>query len=91
MTGKERSSKDIWVDPDDAPELDDEFFEEADQYNGGKLVRRGRPRAEKTKTRITMRLDPEIIDSFKSAGPGWQTRMNKALQIFLEEHNPNEL
>lgn len=91
MTGKGRSSNDTWVDPDDAPELDDEFFQEADQYNGAKLVRRGRPKAEKTKKRITMRLDPEIIDSFQSAGPGWQTRMNKALQIFLEEHNPGDL
>jgi hypothetical protein len=31
-----------WVDPDDAPELDDEFFERADEYLGESLVRRGR-------------------------------------------------
>ncbi len=31
-----------WVDPDDAPELDDEFFGRADEYLGESLVRRGR-------------------------------------------------
>lgn len=31
-----------WIDPDDAPELTDDFFEEADEYVGEKLIRRGR-------------------------------------------------
>ncbi|MBF0108767.1 MAG: hypothetical protein HQL76_06290 [Magnetococcales bacterium] len=31
-----------WVDPDDAPELTDTFFEEADEYIGNRLIRRGR-------------------------------------------------
>ena len=31
-----------WVDPDDAHELDDDFFERADEYLGESLVRRGR-------------------------------------------------
>lgn len=75
----------------EAPSLDDDFFEQASLYNGDTLVRRGRPKADKTKRRVTMRLDPEIVDSFKAAGPGWQTRMNRALHIFLEEHNPADL
>ncbi len=29
-----------WIDPDDAPELTDDFFEQADEYTGSKLVRR---------------------------------------------------
>ena len=32
-----------WVDPDDAPELDDKFFERADEYLGESLVRRSEP------------------------------------------------
>ncbi len=32
----------VWHDPDDAPELTDEFFERAFHYEGGKLIRRGR-------------------------------------------------
>ncbi|MBF8274075.1 MAG: hypothetical protein HW380_3180 [Magnetococcales bacterium] len=31
-----------WIDPDDAPELTDAFFEEADEYIGDRLIRRGR-------------------------------------------------
>ena len=31
-----------WVDPDDAPELDADYFERADVYEGDKLIRRGR-------------------------------------------------
>ena len=31
-----------WVDPDDASELDDKFFERAGEYLGESLVRRGR-------------------------------------------------
>ncbi len=31
-----------WVDPDDAHELDNDFFERADEYLGESLVRRDR-------------------------------------------------
>ncbi|MCC5904020.1 MAG: BrnA antitoxin family protein [Halomonas sp.] len=80
-----------WIDPDDAPELDDTFFERADEYRGNTLVRRGRPKAETTKERITVRLDPDVVESFRETGPGWQTRMNQALKVFLREHSPSEL
>ncbi len=43
MKAKKRDSGTAWGDPDDAPELTEEFFEEADEYQGGRLVRRGRP------------------------------------------------
>lgn len=33
---------DIGWDPDDAPELDDEWFEKADHHVGDQLVRRGK-------------------------------------------------
>lgn len=31
----------IWKDPDDAPELTKEWFEKADRYENGRLVRKG--------------------------------------------------
>jgi hypothetical protein len=34
---------------DEAPELTDEFFERADHYRGGKLIRRGRPKSDDPK------------------------------------------
>lgn len=39
---------------------------------------RGRQKAP-TKVAITLRVDRDVLDSFKAAGPGWQTRMNEAL------------
>ncbi len=75
-----------WVDPDDAPELTDAFFEQADEYRSGILVKRGRPPQAVTKTAIKLRLDSEIIASFRAMGSGWQTRMNDALKEWLKEH-----
>ena len=91
MSANRKNTGTDWIDPDDAPELDDEFFERADEYRGDKLVRRGRPKADTVKQQVTLRLDPEIIESFKADGPGWQTRLNKALKVYLQEHNPHEL
>lgn len=70
-----------WVDPDDAPELTEDWFARADLYEGKKLVRRGgRPRSEAPKKQVTLRLDPDVVEHFKSSGPGWQTRINEALR-----------
>ncbi|MBU9348663.1 BrnA antitoxin family protein [Burkholderia multivorans] len=76
-----------WIDPDDAPELTDEFFEQADEYIGDKLVRRGRP-AGSHKTATTIRFDDEVIEAFRATGKGWQTRMNAALKDWLKTHSP---
>ena len=43
MTVKSAVTKNILVDPDDAPELTDDWFEAADLMRGPDLVRRGRP------------------------------------------------
>ena len=40
----------------------------------------GRPKAANPKVAVSLRLDQEVIDRFKSGGPVWQTRMNKALR-----------
>ncbi len=42
--------------------------------------RRGRPKSSRTKELITLRLDPDVVASFKANGEGWQTRMNDALR-----------
>ncbi len=39
----------------------------------------GRPIAEVTKDKITIRLSREVTEYFRAAGKGWQTRMDKAL------------
>lgn len=53
--------------------------------------KRGRPAIAKPKEQISLRLDPAIIEAFRSSGSGWQTRINTALAAWLEEHDPEEL
>ena len=80
MPKKAKSSKDTWIDPDDAPELTDEMFERADVYDGEKLIRRGRPPNDASKKLVSLRLDPDLLAHFKASGPGWQTRINDILR-----------
>jgi uncharacterized protein (DUF4415 family) len=88
-----------WIDPDDAPELTDEFFKRGQWMIGdkpvdaltGKLMMRkelarGRPKSESPKTSVTVRYDNEVVDAFKGTGKGWQTRMNDALREWLATH-----
>lgn len=69
-----------WSDPDDAPKLTQAWADGADAYRGKTLVRRGRPRQEQVKRHVSLRLDPDVVDSFKADGPGWQGRINEALR-----------
>lgn len=85
MSAKKRDTPAVWADPDDAPELTDEFFERADLYEGERLVRRGRP-AGSHKTSTTLRLDDEVIAYFRATGRGWQTRINEALKEWVSQH-----
>ena len=39
-----------------------------------------------TKERITIRLSPEVVQSFRATGEGWQTRVDAALQDWLRKH-----
>ena len=43
----------------------------------------GRPKAERPKVSVTLRLDARIVEGFKAGGPGWQTRINDALAATL--------
>lgn len=72
-----------WVDPDDAPELDDDWFARADVHVNGQLVSRGRPPLEHPKQRVTLRLDPDVVAALRASGRGWQTRVNQALKEWI--------
>jgi uncharacterized protein (DUF4415 family) len=71
---------------EELPELTDEFFEAADEYKGGKLVRRGRPKVERRKVLLSVRYSPEVVEYFRSTGEGWQVRMDEALKEWIKEH-----
>jgi uncharacterized protein (DUF4415 family) len=48
-------------------------------------LRRSRARkGEPKKQSVQIRLSPEVIEFFKAKGPGWQTRVNRALQAFVD-------
>ena len=87
MTGRRRSSASAGpIDPDDAPELTEEWFDQADVYVGRKLVRRGRPASPRPKQAVNIRLSADVVERFRATGPGWQTRIDRALKEWLEAH-----
>ena len=51
-------------------------------------VRLGRPKLERPKEHVTLRLDPVVVDSFKEDGPGWQGRINEALLKVVKRRKP---
>ncbi|WP_084168437.1 BrnA antitoxin family protein [Paraburkholderia acidipaludis] len=81
------ASRPAGTDYDDVPELDDDFFEQADEHIGGVLVKRGRgrPRSSEKKP-VSIRLDSDLIEAYKADGEGWQTRMNDALRDYARSH-----
>lgn len=47
--------------------------------------KRGRPPVDGPKRQVTLRLDQEVLDHFRSGGPGWQTRINDHLRRALRK------
>jgi len=95
MNAKSQNLPKLWVDPDEAPELTDEFFENGVWRIGDEIVsrdeaqveagkRRGRPTGSGVKISTTIRFDAEVLAAFKATGDGWQTRMNDALKDWLK-------
>ena len=83
MTDNNSATPPVWVDPDEAPELDDAFFARATLRNGDKVVRRGRPPVLHAKAPVKLRLDQDVLAALRASGPGWQTRINALLREAL--------
>lgn len=47
---------------------------------------RGRPQGSGKKEQVTLRIDTEILEQFRAAGNGWQTRINDALRDWIKQH-----
>ncbi|NJL36185.1 MAG: BrnA antitoxin family protein [Leptolyngbyaceae cyanobacterium RM2_2_4] len=66
------------IDLSDCPEITPEMFAKA-------VVRHGLPPA-KAKTQVTLRIDSDVLDWFKSQGRGYQTQINQLLRAYMEAH-----
>jgi uncharacterized protein (DUF4415 family) len=60
--------------------VEDDLLSLADEETGAE-ARWNRPR----KRRISLRVDIEVVDWFKSKGPGYQTRINRILRWVMVE------
>jgi uncharacterized protein (DUF4415 family) len=69
-------------DPDSRPFTDEEW----EAVKPLVQTRLGRPKAEITKERITIRLSRDVVTQFRTTGAGWQTRIDAALRQFINEH-----
>ena len=58
--------------------LPPEFFEMIERERA--LRRRGRPALATPKKQVTLRLDADVIESFRAEGDGWQSRINATLR-----------
>ena len=84
MPTKKLTGASRWVDPDEAPPLDREWFERAEIREGERVVRParavGRPKKAAPKEAVNIRLDPDVLAHFRATGPSWQSRINQALR-----------
>ena len=72
------SMNDDEIDFSDCPEVSPEQFARA-------IVKRGIP-AMKDKVQVTLRIDDEVLEWFKSQGRGYQTQINNLLKVYMEAH-----
>lgn len=61
------------IDTSDIPELDDNFFQQAELHLP-------------VKKPVTIRLDADVLEWFKGQGQGYQTRINNLLRKYMEAH-----
>lgn len=85
QSGRGYSEQD-WDEVGDNPEWTAEDFAKAKPFaealpDLAASIRRGRgPNKAPTKRLVSLRLSPEVIDTYKAGGPGWQSRIDADLR-----------
>jgi hypothetical protein len=77
-------NKAAWSDPDAQPLTEQDWLDAQPSMRRGRPL--GRPLGSGTKTQVTLRLDTDVLESFKATGAGWQTRINEALRSWQQQH-----
>jgi uncharacterized protein (DUF4415 family) len=67
------------IDLTDCPEITPAQFAKA-------VVRHGLPISQ-NKDQVTLRIDHEVLEWFKSQGKGYQTQINSLLRAYMEAHD----
>ncbi len=101
MNAKSQNSPRPWGDPDDAPELADDFLVKGERKIGeypvsameGDAVLKnvpalGRQKAEGTMLALTVRHDVDVVEALNATGQSWQTHMNVILRDWLIDYSP---
>ena len=76
----------------DNPEWTEEMFAQAKRMSDlppslqTKLRGRG-PQKSPPKVSTTIRLSPDVVQAFRAAGDGWQSRIDAALKDWLRTHS----
>lgn len=65
--------KDQDIDTSEIPELGEDFFKNAELHIPAKQS-------------VTIRLDADVLEWFKSQGTGYQTRINQLLRQYMQAH-----
>lgn len=73
-----RNMKDEDIDFSDIPELTPEMFANAIVRKGFKPV--------PPKKQLTLRIDQDVIEFFRTQGQGYQTKINQLLRAYMEAH-----
>jgi uncharacterized protein (DUF4415 family) len=70
---------------DDIPEMTAADFKRAKPMRDVmpevvRAMKRGRPKSENPKERVSLRIAPDILAAYRSTGPGWQGRIERTLK-----------
>jgi len=69
--------KDEDIDLSDSPEISPDLFARA-------VLRRGLKHVKLPKVQLTVRVDRDVLDWYRSRGRGYQTQINALLRAFME-------
>ena len=73
-----RNMKDEDIDFSDIPRLTPEMFANAVVRKGFKPIPQ--------KKQLTLRIDHDVIEFFRTQGQGYQTKINQLLRAYMEAH-----
>ena len=75
----------VWngADPDERPATAQELRAGVESYR----KKRGRTPSSAAKEQVAIRFDHDVLEAFRAAGPGWQTRTNDALKDWSRAHS----